>query len=418
MNKIENINKRANGKAIMTKLTAALNAAVDDKKNLQMELVTAKEDKVKREAELIIANVEKAKRATELVIADAEKLKRADELIIADIELNHQNKDKVKRAAELVVANMKKAKRASELVVANIEKAKRAAELVVANIEKAKRAKEAVNIKKELALAKEKEKLFDELTLANKALNLQIKERELSEKELLQSYIFNESILKTIPFGMNIVDETGTILFQSDNFKEVFGESAIGNKCWELYCDNKKQCSDCPLIKGITIDKTEVYESHGVLGNRIFDISHTGIIYKGKKAMLEIFQDITERKQNEQKLLQSDRVFNLSLDMFCIAGFDGYFKYLNPAWEKTLGWSIEELLSKPWLEFVHPDDAENTENIKSDIVDGKEIYKFENRYICKDGSTKWFSWNSQPFPEENIMIGAVRDITETKKNRK
>ncbi|WP_319481096.1 PAS domain S-box protein [uncultured Draconibacterium sp.] len=125
--------------------------------------------------------------------------------------------------------------------------------------------------------------------------------------------------------------------------------------------------------------------------------------------------DITEKKQNELKLKQSDRVFNLSLDMFCIAGFDGYFKYLNPAWERTLGWSIEELLSKPWLDFVHPDDADNTENIKSVIVDGKEVYKFENRYICKDGTIKWLSWKSQPFPKENIMIGAVRDITEAKR---
>ncbi|PLX05311.1 MAG: hypothetical protein C0595_00075, partial [Marinilabiliales bacterium] len=128
--------------------------------------------------------------------------------------------------------------------------------------------------------------------------------------------------------------------------------------------------------------------------------------------------DFTEKKQIERKLLQSDRVFNLSLDMFCIAGFDGYFKYLNPAWERTLGWSIEELLSKPWLDFVHPDDLETTENVKSVIVEGKEVYKFENRYICKDNSTKWLSWNSQPYPEENIMIGAVRDITETKRIEK
>ncbi len=125
--------------------------------------------------------------------------------------------------------------------------------------------------------------------------------------------------------------------------------------------------------------------------------------------------DITEKKQNEQKLVLSDTVFNFTLDMFCIAGFDGYFKYLNPSWERTLGWSIEELLSKPWLDFVHPDDAENTEDIKSVIVDGKEIYKFENRYVCKDGSIKWLAWNSQPFPKENIMIGAARDITEAKK---
>lgn len=128
-------------------------------------------------------------------------------------------------------------------------------------------------------------------------------------------------------------------------------------------------------------------------------------------------QKILIEKQT-QRLKQSDRVFNLTIDMFCIAGFDGFFKYLNPAWEKTLGWSVEELLSKPWLDFVHPDDVKNTENIKSVIVDGKEIYRFENRYVCKDGTVKWLSWNSQPFPEENIMIGAVRDITETKRIEK
>ncbi|MBS4001371.1 MAG: PAS domain S-box protein [Desulfobulbaceae bacterium] len=117
----------------------------------------------------------------------------------------------------------------------------------------------------------------------------------------------------------------------------------------------------------------------------------------------------------EQKLKLSDRVFNLTLDMFCIAGFDGYFKYLNPSWERILGWTIEELLSKPWLEFVYPEDVDKTENVKSVIVDGKEIYQFENRYLCKDGTIRWLSWNSQPFPNENIMIGAVRDITESKK---
>jgi PAS domain S-box-containing protein len=136
---------------------------------------------------------------------------------------------------------------------------------------------------------------------------------------------------------------------------------------------------------------------------------------KEKKAEQEILYSKEKAEESEEKLKQSDRVFNLTLDMFCIAGFDGYFKYLNPAWERTLGWSIEELLSKPWLDFVHPDDAENTENIKSVLVYGKEIYQFENRYISKDGSIKWLSWNSQPFPKENIMIGAVRDITETKR---
>jgi PAS domain S-box-containing protein len=132
-----------------------------------------------------------------------------------------------------------------------------------------------------------------------------ITEIKRAEEELKQSYAFNESLLKTIPFGMDIVDDSGNILFQSDNFLKLFGGAKINKKCWELYRDDKTQCMDCPLKNGITIGKTETYESHGVLGKRIFEINHTGMMYKGKEAMLEIFQDITERKDNEQELIMA-----------------------------------------------------------------------------------------------------------------
>ncbi|MDA3817015.1 MAG: PAS domain-containing protein, partial [Prolixibacteraceae bacterium] len=140
-----------------------------------------------------------------------------------------------------------------------------------------------------------------------------ITKRKQAEEALHHSYVFNETILKTIPFGMDIVDESGTVLFQSDSLKKIFGESAIGQKCWDLYRDDKKQCSDCPLFKGITIDETDVYESHGIRGNRIFDISHTGMMFEGKKAMLEIFQDITERKQAEEELSMKNSMLNTLL---------------------------------------------------------------------------------------------------------
>jgi signal transduction histidine kinase/CheY-like chemotaxis protein len=112
-------------------------------------------------------------------------------------------------------------------------------------------------------------------------------------------------LLKTIPFGMDIVDETGNIIFQSYNFQILFGGETIGKKCWELYRDDKKQCIDCPLKKGIIIGETEAYESHGVLGDKIFEIIHTGMIYQGKKAMLEIFEDITNRKEDEKELIRA-----------------------------------------------------------------------------------------------------------------
>ena len=110
-------------------------------------------------------------------------------------------------------------------------------------------------------------------------------------------------------------------------------------------------------------------------------------------------------------MLFRSRIFEHARDMLCIAGFDGYFKILNPSWSRILGWSNEELLTAPWLEFVHPNDKEGTQNIKSTLIDGKEVYQFENRYLCKDGSVKWLSWNSFPYPEEGIIYGVARDIT-------
>ncbi len=266
-----------------------LSFQTEEKSKRAAELVIADAEKSKRAAELVIANIKKAKRSAELVIAKVEKAKRSAELVISNKELVYQKSEKSKREAELIIANVEKAKRAAELVIANIEKSKRAAEFVVMN--------------KELVLAKEKEKLVVELTIVNKELNLQINERKLAEESLRNSNIFSESLIKSIPFGMDIVDETGTVLFQSDNLKRILGIDAIGEKCWDIFHDDKKQNIDCPLIKGIAIGETNTYESHGVLSHRIVEIIHPGMFYKGKKAMLEIFQDITERKKAESELI-------------------------------------------------------------------------------------------------------------------
>lgn len=132
-----------------------------------------------------------------------------------------------------------------------------------------------------------------------------ITERKRAEDALKESDEFNRSLLKTIPFGMDVVDETGTILFMGENFKKIFGNDAVGKKCWELYCDDRNQCPGCPLTNGIKTGATEIFESRGILGGKIFDINHTGMMYHGKKAMLEIFHDITERKKAEGELIKS-----------------------------------------------------------------------------------------------------------------
>ncbi len=130
--------------------------------------------------------------------------------------------------------------------------------------------------------------------------------------------------------------------------------------------------------------------------------------------LLSIERDVTERQKAQEKLRQSDLIFEKLLDMICLAGFDGYFKILNPAWSKTLGWSDEELLSKPWIEFVHPHDQAATANARTTLIGGQEVFQFENRYICKDGTIRWLSWNSFPYPKENTILAVARDITDRK----
>lgn len=150
------------------------------------------------------------------------------------------------------------------------------------------------------------------------------------------------------------------------------------------------------------------YENYSKSLDKFFEI----IAYRNREHQFAtVISDITKRKQFEEKIKTSDKIFQHSIDMLCVAGFDGYFKVLNPSWERTLGWSEQELLAKPWIEFVHPDDRSQTVNIKKTIDKGIEIYQFENRYICKDNSIKWLSWNTFPYEEENIMFGVARDIT-------
>jgi PAS domain S-box-containing protein len=109
-----------------------------------------------------------------------------------------------------------------------------------------------------------------------------------------------------------------------------------------------------------------------------------------------------------------DRFFALSIDMLCIAHFSGYFKRLNPAWEKTLGYSREELQSKKMFEFVHPEDRERTLDQNRRVRGGGQALAFENRYRCKDGSYKWLLWSATADLEHQVIYSVARDITERK----
>jgi two-component system sensor histidine kinase/response regulator len=118
-----------------------------------------------------------------------------------------------------------------------------------------------------------------------------------------------------------------------------------------------------------------------------------------------------DRRRAQEEL---DRFFTLSLDMLCIAGFDGYFHRVNPAWKRGLGYTESDLLSRPFMDFVHPDDREASAAEMRRLMEGRELIYFENRYFHRDGTVRWLMWTATPFREQQVVYAAGRDITERK----
>jgi PAS domain S-box-containing protein len=106
------------------------------------------------------------------------------------------------------------------------------------------------------------------------------------------------------------------------------------------------------------------------------------------------------------------RLFNLSLDLLCVAGFDGYLRRVNPSWIRVLGWTEAELLARPVADFMHPDDREIALQARAGLAEGFPVIGLENRYRCKDGSYRWLSWQSVAEPGAATVFAVARDVTE------
>lgn len=124
-----------------------------------------------------------------------------------------------------------------------------------------------------------------------------------------------------------------------------------------------------------------------------------------------IFREVAERRHSEAEL---DKLFHLSLDLLCVAGFDGYFKKINPSFTRVLGYETEELLSRAFIEFVHPHDKKKTLAEVENLSRGDPTVHFENRYRAKDGRYRWLAWTAAPLPEQGLIYAVGRDVTEHK----
>ena len=126
---------------------------------------------------------------------------------------------------------------------------------------------------------------------------------------------------------------------------------------------------------------------------------------------VSIRSDITQRKQVEE---ERDRFFDLSPDLLCMANLEGYFTRVNPAFERHLGYTPEELLAQSFLSFVHPDDRAATLDELGELSNDQPTLDFENRYLTKQGDYRWLAWRATPMTENGIVYAIARDITERK----
>ncbi len=249
-------------------------------------------------------------------------------------------------------------------------------------------------------------------------------ERKHAEEKIRDISNFNQSLISALPFGMDIVDEEGNILYLSEVFKNLLGKKGIGEKCWSLYSDNNKQCDKCPLKKGIKTEKVQTIESKGILGGNIFQITHVNMMYKGKKATLEIFNDITELKHVEEELRESHMEVEQLLSsipsiMISIDHDDRIIRWNNVA-EKTFGITAVEVVGRSFRECnLQWDRDEVIKKISLCKEAGNATLIDDFRYIQPGGNQGFLGITITPIKDvgdkSSGLLLLMRDITERKR---
>jgi len=250
------------------------------------------------------------------------------------------------------------------------------------------------------------------------AIERDITERKQAEAELLREKEFTEKLLESLPGIFFLYDSTCHLKRWNKAHETVMGFTADELRDWYIpdwHETPEEAAAGLAFVKSV-LDTGVSGSFETTLVNKQgcfvpYLISITRLMTPDGPFMMGVGIDVTERKRAEE---ERDRLFNLSLDMLCIAGFDGRFKQLNPAWARALGWSVEELMGPPYLDLVHPDDVAATVAAGECLRQGQEVRSFENRYRCKDGTYRWLSWNSYPLLEQQRIFAVCRDVTERK----
>jgi PAS domain S-box-containing protein len=248
------------------------------------------------------------------------------------------------------------------------------------------------------------------------AENLQVRERALEESE--RRY---RALVTNIPDVAWTADATGGMRFVSARIEAVSGyrpaeicEGGVEFFFQRIHPDDSSTVREAYtqlFVSDKAFDLDYRFQRKDGRWIWLHDQASATYTLDGVRCADGAFCDVTDRKQQAEEFT---RFFTGSSDIFCIAGFDGFIKRLNPAFARTLGFSREELVAQPFIEFVHPEDRRATLKEVQNLADGQRTVSFENRYRCKDGSYKWILWNAEPYPAEGLIYAAARDITDRK----
>ena len=257
------------------------------------------------------------------------------------------------------------------------------------------------------------------------------RKRAEDERERLLRTLENErsrmeQILQQIPAGVNVVEApTGRRLFSNAEAEALIGHPVALEEGYKhyarfgaLHTDGRGyEPEEYPTVRALL--RGEAIKGEEMLYRRpdgrlaTLSVNSTPIRDAEGRivAAATVFTDITGRKLRER---ERERFLSVGSDLLAVGDFDRRFLWVSPAWERTLGWTPEEITAREWLAFVHPEDLERTAAQAERVFAGEEVVAFENRYRHRDGTYRWLDWRVKSYPDEGRLYCAATDVTARK----
>ncbi|MFC1484425.1 PAS domain S-box protein [Candidatus Neomarinimicrobiota bacterium] len=263
--------------------------------------------------------------------------------------------------------------------------------------------------------------------LCNTAADIVLKSRSEQEREqadiaLHESEGRTRAILENAVDAIITIDENGLVESFNQAATTMFGYEAgeiAGQNINRLMPEPYASEHDNYLKRYLETGETRIIgKSRELTGQRRdgvpfpMKLSVSVLELENKHLFIGMIRDLTDEKRLEE---DRNRFFSISLDMLSIANFKGFFVQLNPAWQTVLGYTREEMLAKPFIEYIHADDKEKTTQELQRLMEGGEMIGFENRFRTKNGEYRWFLWTASASRTRQLLFAVARDITDIRK---